>query len=104
MRSTNKHAVSFGDVLCNTKTGKFYVIAGYALGNGNRRRVFMTCLEAMSSLEILHEPPISFDKEKIAEMAYVNNVEESLRTRIQEKGHKFDTHNINFARFRCWAK
>ena len=39
-----KHPVKFGDVLCNTRTGRLYVIAGYVLSNGGRRRVLMVCL------------------------------------------------------------
>jgi hypothetical protein len=104
MIRTKKHPVKYGDVLCNTKTGRFYVIAGYSLGMGTRKRVFMNCLEVTSALTILEEHPISFDKETVIDLVYVDNIANALTNRIVEKGYKFDTYNIDFARFRCLPK
>lgn len=104
MSISKKHPVKFGDVLCNTKTGRLYVIAGYVLSNGGRRRTFMVCLETSSHLQILQEHPISFDKDTVGDMIYVNNIAEALKDRIAEKEYKFDTWNIDFARFRCLPK
>ena len=99
-----KHPVKFGDVLCNTRTGRLYVIAGYVLSNGGRRRVLMVCLETSIHKQILQEHPISFEKDTISEMVYVDNISEALKDRIEEKDYKFDTMNIDFARFRCLPK
>jgi hypothetical protein len=104
MSISKKHIVEFGDVLCNTKTGRFYVIAGYTLSSGGRKRVFMVCLEADAAKNILQEPPISFDKDTVSELVYVDNVSEALKDRIEEKGYAFDTWNIRFVNFRCRPK
>lgn len=104
MRPSTKHPVKFGDVLCNTATGRFYVIAGYVLSTGGRKRVLMVCLEVDVAKNILQEHPISFDKDTIAGLVYVDNITEALKDRIDEKGYNFDTWNIDFARFRCLPK
>lgn len=103
MRVSKYHPLKFGDILCNTNTGKYYAVAGATTAVKGKRR-FITFIEVNSAYECMHEPPISFDKETVAELVFVTTNYPGLLKHVQDKEYQFNFFGIGEFRFTCRSR